>query len=80
LTVRAPHAQTRRSTRRPDSTLTLSTSSQVWHHTGWKQLASLRKKLESLKELRDLVRSLGRGGGKGPIRRAPQQIFQTVGI
>ena len=65
---------------RPDSTLTLSTSSQVWHHTGWKQLASLRKKLESLKELRDLVRSLGRGGGKGPIRRAPQQIFQTVGI
>ena len=62
------------------STLTLSTSSQVWHHTGWKQLASLRKKLESLKELRDLVRSLGRGGGKGPIRRAPQQIFQTVGI
>lgn len=49
----------------------------VWHHTGWKQLASLRKKLENLRELRDLVRSLGRGGGKGPIRRAPQQIFQT---
>ena len=49
----------------------------VWHHTGWKQLASLRKKLENLKELRDLVRSLGRGGGKGPIRRAPQQIYQT---
>ena len=49
----------------------------VWHHTGWKQLASLRKKLENLKELRDLVRSLGRGGGKGPIRRAPQQIFSS---
>lgn len=49
----------------------------VWHHTGWKQLASLRKKLENLRELRDLVRSLGRGGGKGPIRRAPQQIFQA---
>lgn len=49
----------------------------VWHHTGWKQLKSLRKKLENLRELRDLVRSLGRGGGKGPIRRAPQQIFQT---
>lgn len=52
-------------------------SEAVWHHTGWKQLASLRKKLENLKELRDLVRSLGRGGGKGPIRRAPQQIFSS---
>ena len=52
-------------------------SEAVWHHTGWKQLASLRKKLENLKELRDLVRSLGRGGGKGPIRRAPQQIYSS---
>lgn len=52
-------------------------SKAVWHHSGWKQLASLRKKLESLKELRDLVRSLGRGGGKGPIRRAPQQIYSS---
>lgn len=51
-------------------------SQSVWHNSGWRELASLRKKLENLKELRDLVRSLGRGGGKGPIRRAPQQVFQ----
>jgi len=52
-------------------------SAAVWHNTGWTQLQSLRKKLENLKELRDLVRSLGRGGGKGPIRRAPQQIYKS---
>ena len=32
-------------------------------------------KLEDLKELRDLVRSLGRGGGWGPLRRAPIQYL-----
>lgn len=25
-------------------------------------------------ELRELVRSLGRGGGKGPLRRAPEEL------
>lgn len=27
-----------------------------------------------LQELRELVRSLGRGGGKGPLRRAPAEV------
>ncbi len=35
----------------------------------------MRSKLEDLKELRDLVRSLGRGGGWGPLRRAPIQFL-----
>lgn len=35
---------------------------------GWSQLDELRRKLEDLRELRDLVRSLGRGGGWGPLR------------
>ena len=35
----------------------------------------MRSKLEDLKELRDLVRSLGRGGGWGPLRRAPIQYL-----
>lgn len=42
----------------------------VWRHSGWRELDSLRKKLENLKELRELVRSLGRGGGKGPLRKS----------
>lgn len=37
------------------------------------QIDSLRKKLESLRELRELVRSLGRGGGKGPLKKAPEE-------
>ena len=45
----------------------------LWQQTGWKELDSLRKKLEELRELRDLVRSLGRGAGRGPLRRAPRQ-------
>ena len=52
-------------------------SSAVWHDSGWREVATLSKRLESLRELRDLVRSLGRGGGKGPLKRAPQQIFNT---
>lgn len=39
----------------------------------------LRRKLENLKELRDLVRSLGRGGGWGPLRRAPVQRLDPKG-
>ena len=39
----------------------------------------MRAKLEDLKELRDLVRSLGRGGGWGPLRRAPIQYLDMRG-
>jgi len=42
-------------------------------------LDALRAKLEDLKELRDLVRSLGRGGGWGPLRRAPVQHLDMGG-
>ena len=37
-------------------------------------MAALRKKLEDLRELRELVRQLGRGGGKGPLKKAPEQV------
>lgn len=41
-------------------------------------MESLRKSLQDLKELRDLVRSLGRGSAvKGPLRRAPRQVEQS---
>lgn len=46
----------------------------TWRKSAWKEFANLRQKLEQLKELRELVRSLGRGGGKGPLRRAPEQV------
>ena len=49
----------------------------VWHQSGWRELTSLRKRLEELRELRELVRALGRGGGKGPLKKAPQQVFKT---
>lgn len=39
----------------------------------------MRMQLEELKELRDLVRSLGRGGGWGPLRRAPIQFLDLRG-
>lgn len=38
-------------------------------------MAALRKKLEDLRELRELVRQLGRGGGKGPLKKAPEQVW-----
>ncbi|GLI69534.1 hypothetical protein VaNZ11_014179 [Volvox africanus] len=47
----------------------------IWKRQGWAQLDELRRKLEDLRELRDLVRSLGRGGGWGPLRRAPVQYL-----
>ena len=49
-------------------------SSAVWHQTGWREVAALRRKLEDLRELRELVRQLGRGGGKGPLKKAPEQV------
>lgn len=48
----------------------------LWQETGWEVMEDLRKKLEGLKELRDLVRKLGRGGGRGPLRRGPRQRAQ----
>ena len=49
-------------------------STSVWQQTGWSEVDNLRQKLENLKELRDLVRQLGRAGGKGPLRMAPQEV------
>lgn len=49
-------------------------SRNLWKMSGWKQLEKLRKQLENLRELRDLVRQLGRGGGRGPRRRAPREV------
>lgn len=43
-------------------------AARMWRREGWTALDELRRKLERLKELRDLVRSLGRGGGWGPLR------------
>ena len=45
----------------------------LWQVTGWEEMEKLRKKLQDLKELRDIVRSLGRGSGRGPLKRAPRQ-------
>lgn len=47
----------------------------IWNRKGWEKMDELREKLENVKELRDLVRSLGRGGGWGPLRRAPVQFL-----
>ena len=49
-------------------------SSGLWQARGWRQIDGLRRKLERLKELRELVRTLGRAGGRGPRRRAPQEV------
>ncbi len=35
----------------------------LWQRKGWKEMDKMRAQLEDLRELRDLVRSLGRGGG-----------------
>lgn len=49
----------------------------MWKATGWKEIEALRRKLADLRELRELVRSLGRGGGKGPKRRAPEEVASS---
>ena len=46
----------------------------LWHDAGWAEVADLRRRLEDLAELRDLVRQLGRASGRGPKRRAPQEV------
>ena len=53
-------------------------SSAVWKVSGWQELDKLRKKLEVLRELRELVRSLGRGGGRGPLKRAPELVYASA--
>lgn len=50
----------------------------VWQSRGWKELKPLSLKLQSLPQLRKLVRELGRGGGMGPLRRAPRQEVSRV--
>jgi uncharacterized protein with von Willebrand factor type A (vWA) domain len=45
----------------------------LWQVSGWEEMEKLRKKLQDLRELRDIVRSLGRGTGRGPLKRAPRQ-------
>lgn len=57
-----------------DDSTGFDASSGLWQESGWEELESLRRKLERLKELRELVRSLGRGSGKGPLKRAPAQV------
>ena len=52
-------------------------SSGLWEARGWRQVDALRRKLEKLKELRELVRSLGRAGGRGPRRRAPEEVIHV---
>jgi uncharacterized protein with von Willebrand factor type A (vWA) domain len=49
----------------------------MWQQSGWHVFRDLQKRLEKLRELRDLVRSLGRAGGKGPMRRAPKQVYAS---
>jgi len=51
----------------------------TWQRDGWRELDDLRKKLEGLRELRELVRGLGRSGGKGPLRKAPEQVTRGEG-
>ena len=43
-------------------------------------MAALRRKLEELRELRELVRQLGRGGGTGPLKQAPEQVGGSAGV
>ena len=52
-------------------------SSGLWEARGWRQVDALRRKLEKLQELRELVRSLGRAGGRGPRRRAPEEVIHV---
>ena len=47
----------------------------VWRRKGWDKLDEFRQNLEKCKPLRDLVRSLGRGAGWGPLRRSPVQAL-----
>ncbi|KAK9816841.1 hypothetical protein WJX72_005809 [[Myrmecia] bisecta] len=56
---------------------TFDVKGNMWKRKGWAEMDKMRAQLEDLKELRDLVRSLGRGGGWGPLRRAPIQYLDV---
>ncbi len=45
-----------------------------WQDAGWAEMRRLRELLEDCRELSDIVRSLGRAGGRGPLRRAPEEV------
>lgn len=49
-------------------------SAGLWQDVGWREVAALSRVLSECRELRDLVRSLGRSAGRGPRRRAPAQV------
>jgi len=51
----------------------------LWRRRGWGDMEGLRKQLEDCRQLRELVRSLGRGAGWGPLRRSPVQAFDEAG-
>jgi len=51
----------------------------LWRRRGWSEMDGLRKQLADCRQLRDLVRSLGRGAGWGPLRRSPVQAFDAAG-
>lgn len=51
----------------------------LWRRRGWGDMEGLRKQLEDCQQLRELVRSLGRGAGWGPLRRSPVQAFDEGG-
>jgi hypothetical protein len=58
----------------PDRSAGFDFSTPAWRAAGWRELASITRKLAGLKELRSLIRSLGRASGtpRSPLRRAPQ--------
>jgi len=45
----------------------------LWRNKGWEEMADLTRRLKNMRGLRDLVRSLGRGSGRGPMREAPAE-------
>ena len=53
-------------------------SAAAWHQTGWAELQNLTKRLAKLREIRELVRKIGRGAGKGPIRRNPRRTLTPL--
>jgi hypothetical protein len=54
---------------------TFDVADPTWSRKGWGELERHRRTLEDCKELRDLVRRLGRGAGWGPLRLSPTQRF-----
>jgi hypothetical protein len=59
-------------------TFNVDDQNSVWRRKGWDKLDGYRQNLEKCKPLRDLVRTLGRGAGWGPLRRSPVQSLDMV--